>query len=81
MESKAIEVLREFVADIEAVGVKQTAEDWPDLVITYRKAKKALAEESEPAWPALQSPKDAQGNYIDDPHYANVYARHPHRDS
>lgn len=38
----AAAVLQEFIRDIKAVGVKQTAADWPDLVITYRKAEKAL---------------------------------------
>jgi hypothetical protein len=49
MEKSAIEVLREFVSDVEAVGVLQTARDWPDIVITYRKAKAVLQPESEPA--------------------------------
>ena len=40
MELTAEEVLAEFIADIEAVGPKIVGKEWPDLVITYRKAKK-----------------------------------------
>ena len=40
--TEAEKVLREFVQDIEANGVQQTALEWPDLVITYRKAKMVL---------------------------------------
>jgi hypothetical protein len=44
-----IDVLREFVADIEAVGVKALLDEndpnyWPDLVPTYRNAKAAMKE-------------------------------------
>lgn len=39
----AVKVLREFVADIEAVGTEFTQRDWPDLMETYRHAKEALA--------------------------------------
>ncbi len=40
---QVLAVLREFTEDIEAVGIEQTAKEWPDLLVTYRKAKKALA--------------------------------------
>ena len=35
--------LREFVADVDAVGVEAVGEDWPDLILTYKCAKAALA--------------------------------------
>lgn len=34
--------LREFTEDIERVGTSKTAMEWPDLIITYRRAKRAL---------------------------------------
>lgn len=37
------EVLEELTRDIEAVGVKETGKEWPDLLVTYNKAKQALA--------------------------------------
>ena len=40
--TEAEKVLKEFVHDVEAIGVRQTALEWPDLVITYRKAKAVL---------------------------------------
>ena len=40
--SDLLEVVREFVSDIEQVGLDQTQEDWPDLVVTYEHAKNAL---------------------------------------
>lgn len=39
--TSALQVLKEFIADVEAVGYEHVCEDWPDLSITYRKAKKA----------------------------------------
>lgn len=36
------EVLREFVNDVEAVGVAEVKDDWPDLIETYHRAKRAL---------------------------------------
>jgi len=41
-----IDTLKEFVADVEAVGVDSVQEDWPDLVVTYEHAKNALKDES-----------------------------------
>ena len=38
-DSKAIEVLKEFIRDVEAVGYEETCKDWPDLSLTYNKAK------------------------------------------
>lgn len=35
-------VLREFVQDVEAVGPEEM--DWPDLRVTYEKAKRVLAD-------------------------------------
>lgn len=35
-------VLEEFVEDIEAVGLDQLREEWPDLEVTYIHAKEAL---------------------------------------
>ena len=37
-----MKVLQEFVDDIEAVGPKNVREDWPDLYVTYQKAKRLL---------------------------------------
>ena len=36
------QVLTEFVHDIETVGVETVRRDWPDLVLTYEKARTAL---------------------------------------
>lgn len=30
------ELLHEFVADVEAVGIAHVKEDWPDLYVTYQ---------------------------------------------
>lgn len=38
-----MKVLQEFVNDIEAVGPEYVQEDWPDLYVTYQKAKRLLA--------------------------------------
>ncbi len=38
-EPSAKAILAEFVADIEAFGVEETEVEWPDLLVTYRKAK------------------------------------------
>lgn len=37
-----VTLLAEFVADIDAVGVDTVQQDWPDLVVTYEKARAAL---------------------------------------
>ena len=37
-----LKVLAEFVADIEAVGADTVRQDWPDLIVTYEKARAAL---------------------------------------
>lgn len=39
----AIGILREFVADVEAVH-DWARKEWPDLMVTYRKAKGLLDE-------------------------------------
>ena len=36
---KVVAVLREFMRDVEAIGAKQTGVEWPDLLITYNKAR------------------------------------------
>ena len=36
-----VNVLREFIADVEAVGVEHVKEDWLDLYLTYLRAKRA----------------------------------------
>ena len=36
-------VLKVFVKDIDAVGIDQTAKDWPDLVLNYHTARAAIA--------------------------------------
>lgn len=42
--TQALYILREFMADVEAVGVKQVGREWPDLLITYNKARMLLKE-------------------------------------
>lgn len=42
LEDDALAVLREFVADVEAVGRKQVGREWPDLSITFNKAERLL---------------------------------------
>jgi hypothetical protein len=37
-------ILAEFVGDVEAAGPESTEVDWPDLYVTYLKAKKYLGE-------------------------------------
>jgi len=50
---KAFDVLREFVADIDAVGPEKLGEHedsphyWPDLLITYHKARTVLRQHRE----------------------------------
>ena len=39
----AAKVLAAFIADIEAVGVETVRQDWPDLIVTYERARAALA--------------------------------------
>ncbi len=39
---EALAILRELVADIEAVGRKQVGREWPDLLITFNKAEALL---------------------------------------
>ena len=34
-------VLAAFIADIEAVGVEAVRQDWPDLIVTYERARAA----------------------------------------
>jgi hypothetical protein len=41
-EEKALEILRELVRDVEAVGRKKVGREWPDLSITFRKAETLL---------------------------------------
>lgn len=44
LESSLV-ILREFVTDVEAIGTRSaTMRDWPDLYITFSKAKKLLTE-------------------------------------
>lgn len=41
----ALAILREFVTDVEAIGTRSaTMLDWPDLYITFNKAKELLTE-------------------------------------
>jgi hypothetical protein len=35
-------VLAEFVTDVEMAGVDEVEREWPDLIVTYRKAKALL---------------------------------------
>lgn len=37
-------VLQEFAANIEVVGPKEVGLEWPDLLITFNKARAALAQ-------------------------------------
>jgi hypothetical protein len=43
----AAAVLAEFVRDVEAVGIAVVRQDWPDLLVTYPKARAALARSAE----------------------------------
>ena len=38
-----IGALKEFVADVEAVGIEQVNSDWPDLAHSYKSARRALS--------------------------------------
>ena len=40
-------VLKEFIDDVDAVGLDYVAEDWPDIAITYAHAKTALESRAE----------------------------------
>lgn len=40
--NKANEVLQEFIQDVNVVGIDSVAKDWPDLLVTYRKAQGAV---------------------------------------
>jgi len=51
---KAIEILREFVADVEAVH-DWARKEWPDLMVTYRKAKGLL--DDPVAWVTSEVPQ------------------------
>jgi len=35
--------LEEFIADIDAVGVKNVAKEWPDLLVSYNKARAVIS--------------------------------------
>jgi RNA polymerase subunit RPABC4/transcription elongation factor Spt4 len=39
----ALACLGEFTQDVEAVGIEKVAEEWPDLVATYHRAKAIIA--------------------------------------
>jgi len=69
----AIDLLREFVADVDAVH-DWAREEWPDLMVTYRKAKGLLDELSEQKqakmfekidWPLLRDQKQELIKRID----------------
>lgn len=42
-----LQVLHEFCQDVEAVGEEKMGEEWPDLLVTYYKARKLVRDESE----------------------------------
>ena len=45
-QTRTIEsVLREFMNDVEAVGLKQVGREWPDLLVTYNNARMALEDQ------------------------------------
>ena len=44
LTNKALAIIREFVADVEAVGRKQVGREWPDISITFNKAEALLIE-------------------------------------
>lgn len=44
LANKALDILREFVADVNAIGRKQVGHEWPDLSITFNKAEALLAD-------------------------------------
>lgn len=35
----ALSILKEFTEDVEIAGEDYVEEDWPDIIVTYRKAK------------------------------------------
>ena len=46
-QTRTIEsVLREFMNDVEAVGIKQVGIEWPDLLVTYNNARLAFKEQN-----------------------------------
>ena len=47
----ALRVLNEFVADIEAAGEKAVEADWPDLFVTYLKARRLVRDDESEANP------------------------------
>jgi len=48
-----LEVVPEFVSDVQAVGPKQVEQEWPDLYTTYQKAVLALRVDSRASRSAL----------------------------
>ena len=42
VERRALDVLAEFVSDVDGVGVENMREEWPDVVITYGRAREVL---------------------------------------
>jgi hypothetical protein len=67
---EAVAILREFVSDVEASGVRvddpgydEKEHDWPDLIVTYRKAKAIIARangERAPGEPVALDPAEAR---------------------
>lgn len=42
VEERALDVLAEFVSDVDGAGVENMREEWPDLVVTYGRARAVL---------------------------------------
>lgn len=45
--TQCLQVLHEFCQDVEAVGEEEVGEKWPDLLVTYYKARKLVRDEEE----------------------------------
>lgn len=43
--NRALPILVELVEDVEAAGIENTQEDWPDMLHTYTKACNFLGDE------------------------------------
>jgi selenocysteine lyase/cysteine desulfurase len=55
LNAALLTALKEFVADVDAVGTKEVGKDWPDLLVSYNKARALIAKvpnADNPATPA-----------------------------
>jgi hypothetical protein len=55
LNAALLTALKEFVADVDAVGAKEVGKDWPDLLVSYNTARALIAKvpnADNPATPA-----------------------------